>query len=196
MSKFFEWRPLLFILISGLLIIAIGIFSTYRWQQNKIKLLNNKISLQDVKINSLNDQVALLSSELTKACQSSQAGLPLINHSCSGYSYLSEKGVRIFVYLPQKDSLVHSPVYVLGEVPGDWSFEAQFPVRLLNQQGAVVSQAPARVLGEWTTSSLVPFYAELTFNSSQIGSGELVLQKDNPSGLKQNDDKLTIPIQF
>ena len=53
------------------------------------------------------------------------------------------------------------------------------------------------------TEDFVPFSATLEFTSPYPGKGQdfmkrgsLILKKDNPSGLPENDDALEIPIQF
>ena len=49
------------------------------------------------------------------------------------------------------------------------------------------------------TNDFVPFEATLTFaadKNSYSNKGSLILKKDNPSGLPQNDDALEIPIVF
>ncbi|MNI95059.1 hypothetical protein D3C73_1532640 [compost metagenome] len=47
------------------------------------------------------------------------------------------------------------------------------------------------------TDNYVPFSSTLTFEApSAGGSGVLVLRKDNPSGLPENDDEIEIPITF
>ena len=85
---------------------------------------------------------------------------------------------------------------IVGEIPGNWSFEASFPIKLKDSNGKVLSQTNAHVLGDWTTTNYVIFSAQLTFPSQPSGSGELVLEKDNPSGLAQNDDSVSLPVNF
>jgi hypothetical protein len=46
------------------------------------------------------------------------------------------------------------------------------------------------------TSELVPFSLKLPYTAATPGNGSLILQKDNPSGLPQNDDSVTIPFTF
>ncbi len=181
--------------VMGLLIAGLAFGSAYLWQHTQTTTLSTKIDSLNVTINSLNDQVALLSNELSKACPANQPGVVPAT-ACQNFIYYSEKGVKIYVYKPVKNATVSSPLLVVGEVPGNWSFEAAFPVRLLNFQGEVVVQSPAKLLGNWTTTNLVPFYVQLDYTTAQTGSGQLVLVKDNPLGLNQNDDQLTIPIKF
>lgn len=93
--------------------------------------------------------------------------------------------------------VVSSPLTVTGEARGTWYFEASFPVKLLDQSGNTIATAVATAQGDWMTTDFVPFTATLTFPAQPSGStGTLVLEKDNPSGLPQNADSLSITIQF
>lgn len=111
-------------------------------------------------------------------------------------SYQSEKGVAITVTQPVRTSKVTSPLKVSGSVPGSWSFEGQFAVRLLDTQSNVIAEAPAKLDGDWMTESPVPFTSTLTFDKQEPGMGLLVLVRSNPSDLAENSDSLTIPIEF
>jgi hypothetical protein len=110
------------------------------------------------------------------------------------YQYSSLKGTTIYVFTPQKNQSVNAPIIVTGTVPGNWSFEASFPIILKTSQGTVLAQSPAQLLGDWMTDKQVPFTLKLTFTTTYTGPASLILQKDNPSGLPQNDDSLTIPV--
>lgn len=114
----------------------------------------------------------------------------------SSNTYTSLKGVTIKVFTPAKSSFVSSPLLITGEVPGNWSFEASFPIRLINNQGVVIAEVPAQLQGDWMTTNLVPFTATLNFTNPGNGEGTLLLVKDNPSGLAENDDSLSIPVKF
>jgi len=46
------------------------------------------------------------------------------------------------------------------------------------------------------TQDFVTFTATITFKKPETKSGELVLKKDNPSGLVENEGELRIPIHF
>ena len=58
--------------------------------------------------------------------------------------------------------------------------------------GTAVAQAQS----DWMTEDFVPFKAQLNFATSSTEQGVLILEKDNPSGLPENDDELQIPIIF
>lgn len=111
-------------------------------------------------------------------------------------SYTSAKGVNIEVLRPYTNATVASPLTVSGSVPGSWSFEASFPVVLLDANRKVVTQEPATISGDWMTDEPVPFTVTLNFANFPTKTGYLLLQKDNPSGLPENDDSLEIPLKF
>ena len=111
-------------------------------------------------------------------------------------SYTSTKGVKIYIYFPRANTKTSSPLPVVGTVPGSWSFEASFPIRLEENNGKIIAQTNAHVLGNWMSTNLVIFSAQLTFPNQPSGDGKLIIEKDNPSGLTQNSDYVSIPIRF
>lgn len=107
-----------------------------------------------------------------------------------------EKQDLIQLTNPQHNEVVKSSLRVQGQARGSWFFEAQFPVKILDANGKVLGTAVATATGEWMTENFVPFTAEITFETSTTTTGTLVLERDNPSGLPQNDDSLRIPVKF
>ena len=147
----------------------------------------------------LQKQVNSLKSDLGQAKQQDiSATTPTTTPTTSsvGTSYMSKNGVRVVVFSPKSNATVSSPVAVVGEVPGNWSSEAQFPITLKDSAGNEVASGTAQLLGDWMTTSLVPFSAKLTYTAIPSGKGTLVLQKDNPSGIASKDDSVSIPIHF
>lgn len=110
--------------------------------------------------------------------------------------HTSEKGVTLIVTEPARGGEVSSPLEVTGEVPGSWSHEAQFTVRLLDSNSRIIAEEAATLDGDWMTEDMVKFSATLEFEAPEDGAGLLVLEKANPSGLEENADSLTIPIAF
>ncbi len=101
------------------------------------------------------------------------------------------------VTAPVTTSNLTSPLTVSGEARGYWYFEASFPVRVLDATSAELGVGIAQAQGDWMTEDYVPFTTTVTFPSQTPGSnGFLVFEKDNPSGLPQNDDSFTVPITF
>lgn len=169
-----------------LILIAMGIVATgvYIWRQHEINQLHDQLSQQT-------SQIASLQADLATLKAGAQPTPPITTR------YTSLRGVTMQVFAPLEDTKVASPVAVIGDVPGNWSFEASFPIKLLDQNGKVIAQTSAQLLGNWMTDQPVPFSAKLTYDTSpQVGSGTLVLQKDNPSGLASNDDSIAIPVKL
>ena len=103
----------------------------------------------------------------------------------------------ISIDFPQPNTRVESPLTVTGQAVGSWFFEASFPMVLLNANGTIIGQGSAQAQGDWMTSDLVPFKGTLTFSSNLVimdTTGTLVLQKENPSGLPENDESFSIPV--
>lgn len=95
---------------------------------------------------------------------------------------------------PRPNTQVSSPLTIKGKARGTWFFEASFPIKLIDDQGIVIGNAIATAQGEWMTEDFVPFTASLSFTPTKSIKGKLILQKDNPSGLPENDNSLEIPL--
>jgi cytoskeletal protein RodZ len=170
----------LVVFLFAILVGIAAVVGIYLKQQNRIDSLNQKIA-------TLNTQSAKQPDNTPSNQQTSRQ---------NSTTYTSEKGVKIIVYSPAKNAKVSSPVAIIGEVPGNWSFEASFPVKVKDADGNTIAQGKAEVLGDWMTDKHVAFSAKLVYSSAEAGQGMVVLQKDNPSGMTDNDDTLSIPIQL
>ena len=169
----------IYVILAAVLVIALLIavfFGTYTWRQGEITRLQDQIT-------QLREQIGTTQDEPE----------PTEN---GNNTYTSAKGVTVRVYVPEKNAGVTSPLIVLGEVPGNWSFEASFPIRIEDANGTTIKQAAASIIGDWMTDELVPFSATIEYVSGTIDDGVLILQKDNPSGLAENDDTVRIPVTF
>jgi len=107
-----------------------------------------------------------------------------------------EKTDLIQIESPRPNTQISSPVIIKGKARGTWFFEGSFPVKLIDDQGVVIGNAIATADGEWMTQDFVPFTANLTFTLSDSNKGKLILEKDNPSGLPENEDFLEVPVNF
>jgi|GEM_PF-2140104 len=102
----------------------------------------------------------------------------------------------IRVETPVEGAVVSSPLTVQGEAVGPWYFEGDFPVRLQTADGDVLAEVPATALDDWMVEDFVPFEVSLVFASTSATSGVVVLERDNASGLPENDMLLEIPVFF
>ncbi len=110
-------------------------------------------------------------------------------------SLQSEKGVTLKITSPLPNSNVTSPFEITGEAPENWFFEGVFPVQLTNESGTTFASGLAHTQGS-ASQGYIPFKTTFTFTVSANKKGFVVLSKDNPSGVPENADKLSIPVTF
>lgn len=101
---------------------------------------------------------------------------------------------EINVASPKPNDNVSSPIEVVGQARGSWYFEASFPVKLVDSQGQEIAFGIAQAQDDWMTENFVPFIAKIEFAVQEKTSANLILQKDNPSGLLENDQQIVIPV--
>lgn len=111
-----------------------------------------------------------------------------------GYQYANATDDMIRLELIKPGNLVLPQFTVTGEARGMWYFEGSFPAEVLDKDGAVIAQAPASAITDWMTEEFVPFRVTLDVGSYS-GPATLVLKRDNPSGLPENDATLSVPIE-
>lgn len=103
----------------------------------------------------------------------------------------------IHVTAPVSGATTSDQIEIEGEARGQWYFEATFPVQLRALDNSVITITTASAQGDWMTTDFVPFKAriDLSVDAPDFhGPALLVLMKDNPSGLPENEDSITIPI--
>lgn len=118
-------------------------------------------------------------------------------------AHIDSKADLIRVTSPLPQSTIDSPLKITGQARGNWFFEASAPVSLVNWDGLIIAQGIITAQGEWMTTDFVPFTGELTFTSPYkagdqdfMKRGAIIFQKDNPSGLPENDDALEYTIWY
>jgi len=136
-------------------------------------------------------------------------------HGCigtAGYAWcgVKEKCIRFFeepceilaastseiaIFSPLPGTVLASPFSVSGQAKGTWFFEANLPVKLLDENDNIILAHFATATSDWMTEALVPFAGELAFTTAAT-SGYLLISKDNPSDLPQNDAAIRIPVKF
>ena len=108
----------------------------------------------------------------------------------------SELVDMINIEVPRPNETVTSPIQIEGVARGFWFFEASFPIKLVDTKGKEITSGIATTQDEWMTEDFVHFTAELTFEKPEAINGILILERDNPSGLPENDEALSIPVKF
>lgn len=102
----------------------------------------------------------------------------------------------IRIYSPRPNAQISAPLTVTGQARGTWFFEADFPVKLLDENNNEIGWGIARAQSDWMTEDFVEFLALIEFDAPTTATGTLILQKDNPSGLPEHDNQLIVPIKF
>ncbi len=100
----------------------------------------------------------------------------------------------IQVTSPLPGSSLGTTFTVSGKARGNWYFEASFPIEVIGSDGTRLLQIPVQAEGEWMTTEFVPFSTSVMLPSTYRGAATLLLHRDNPSGLPENDASVAIPI--
>lgn len=88
---------------------------------------------------------------------------------------------------------ITSPLVVEGQTRL-YFFEGSFPIQITDEAGNVLGQSYVQATEDWMTENFVPFKGQIEFISEKEQKGFLVLKKDNPSGLPENDKETKIPV--
>jgi hypothetical protein len=110
--------------------------------------------------------------------------------------YTSKHGDSVTINAPKAGDRITSPLTVSGVVPGPWSFEANFPVEIVDADHKKVAEGYATVKGDWMTTEPVAFTATVPFKPPVTDEGFVIIRKANPSGDQATDDSVEVPIKF
>jgi hypothetical protein len=110
--------------------------------------------------------------------------------------YTSKHGDSVTVNAPKAGDPVTSPLTVSGVVPGPWSFEANFPVEIVDADHKKVAEGYATVKGDWMTTKPIAFSATVPFDPPATDEGFVIIHKANPAGDQATDDSVEVPIKF
>jgi hypothetical protein len=102
----------------------------------------------------------------------------------------------IVVKDPRAATIIQSPLQISGYAKGEWFFEGDFPVILKDSNGTTIAEHYVTAMDDWMTDDFVRFEGMLEFESPEEEKGSVILKKDNPSGLPENNDAVEIPIWF
>jgi len=103
---------------------------------------------------------------------------------------------EVVLEYPQAGQVIESPLKFKGIAKGGWFFEGSFPVILTNWDGLIIGEGLATAKEDWMREE-VEFEGELEFEVPEYGdNGFLILKKDNPSGLPENDDAVEIEVRL
>lgn len=127
-----------------------------------------------------------LQNSVTQTQQGIQVGLNIYDPN-NQPQQSSQNDMTVTVMSPDFSFPLKSPAVIHGKVSGVYFSEGVFPVILADSRGKEIGRVLAHADGEWMTQDVVPFTAEISFNVSGKISAKLIFQKDNPSGLPEND---------
>jgi len=106
---------------------------------------------------------------------------------------------RIEIFFPTNGSTIMSPLTVSGKARGNWFFEATAEFLIVDWDGRIIAQSYIQTESDWMTEDFVNFTGEIEFEipeDTMYRRGSVIFQKDNPSGLSQNDAAIEIPVLF
>lgn len=101
---------------------------------------------------------------------------------------------KVVVTSPRQGAMVSRSFTIKGSAPGGWFFEAVFPVMVRDRDGNVIGRTQGKAQGDWTQPGPIPFTAQVFLDAGYTGPATVILMRDNPSGLPQNDDSVEIPV--
>jgi hypothetical protein len=101
---------------------------------------------------------------------------------------------QVVVTTPAQNATVSHSFEIAGVAPNQWFYEAVFPIQVRDSDDNLIGTSQGKAQGDWTQPGLVTFTSQMTIDASYEGSANLILLKDNPSGLPQDIDSVTIPI--
>lgn len=107
--------------------------------------------------------------------------------------YSNASADLIKVEQPYPGAVTGKSFKVIGQARGNWFFEASFPIEVLDLKGARLAIAIAQAKSDWMTTDFVPFEADIETPENYTGPAVLVLRKDNPSGLAENEASISFP---
>ena len=98
------------------------------------------------------------------------------------------------VQTPGAGATVENTFTIAGSAPNSWYSEAVFPIQVRDVSDNVIGRGQGHAQSDWTIPGAVVFTSSITLDGIYKGAATLILMRDNPSGLPQNDDSVTIPI--
>ena len=100
----------------------------------------------------------------------------------------------IVVDTPTPGAVTGKKFSIVGKARGTWYFEASFPVFIKDTKGKTLAVGHGQALTDWMTTEFVNFRADIVIPETFTGKAFIVLAKDNPSALPENEASVTIPI--
>lgn len=106
---------------------------------------------------------------------------------------------NIEVTAPAPEQTVSSPIEVKGQAQGNWFFEANAPVVVVDWDGLIIGEGYIEAQGNWMTEEFVPFTGSIDYDlppDTVYERGTVIFRRANPSGLPENDQAVEVPVNF
>ncbi len=117
--------------------------------------------------------------------------------------HLTIKKSSVIVDSLKEGDVISSPISLTGQARGTWFFEGSFPVVIVDWDGLIIGEGHVQAKSDWMTTGFVPFEGVITFkkpvnsvSGTYSNRGAVILKKDNPSDLPENDDAVEIGVVF
>jgi hypothetical protein len=183
MDKLIIWITALFLVVGG----AYFIFQ-------KPAVVHDDNAIKPAQVNNFDECVA--AGNPVAESYPRQCSTPDGKHFTENIGNEMEMADLIKIDNPRPNVKIASPLTITGQARGSWFFEAVFPVELQDANGNVIASGQAQAQNDWMIEDFVPFSVSLEFTAPATASGNLILKKDNPSGLPENDKSLIVPVKF
>lgn len=136
--------------------------------------------------------------ELSKGADPSSAQKDIVNPISSESSSTPIKTLakELELISPQAGEIIRSPYVISGRAKGNWFFEGLMPFILLDANRQEIASGSVVAQGDAMTDDMVDFKAELVFTVPEITGGELIIKKDNPSGLPEYEAQVSYPVRL
>jgi hypothetical protein len=89
---------------------------------------------------------------------------------------------------------VSGKVKLTATVKGEYFFEANIGVSVLDKNKKLLTGGNGTAIGDWQTLGPVAFTADVDFTNLPLGPAYLEIHNDNPSGMAKYDKSILIPI--
>lgn len=115
--------------------------------------------------------------------------------------YLTLKRIKdaenlIVIEYPKPYEKLENPLLIRGKARGYFFFEAAFPIKIVDENGNVLMEDYIETKENWMTENFVSFEKYINLNFGKIKRGFIIFEKANPSGLKENQFEISIPVYF
>lgn len=110
--------------------------------------------------------------------------------------YKNASSDMINITSPTSESVVGKEFSVIGEARGQFFFESNARIRILDKDGKIIFSGMVKASENSMTTEFVSFVATVKIPDSYVGKATIILLNDNPSGLEENESTVSFPINI